>query len=303
MARNNTNRPRNNNSRSRNLSSFIPQPRVSITEREDIPRSTNFYIDSHPWTDYVSSANFSILDMSSTAPVQSVPNTDFIDRMNDQAIVENSGSLGATQISLDNGFTFWVSSEEWESHRRMMNESIERLARSYTNHRPRITEESGLLSNISPETRQLARDMWNNINSEPMTPEQSYEREEPIIYGERFDNIIIIGRTSALRVLNGWGNGYVILESGNLLIENSNSGQWREDYSLLDVYGGITYTSAIDESLVESRFGQSLYLTEEDIGKFLIGFDTSHFNSRELFPDRESVLEETIKLALQCAAY
>ena len=78
---------------------------------------------------------------------------------------------------------------------------------------------------------------------------------------------------------------------------------WREDYSLLEVHGGITYTASIDDNVVESRFGKSLHLTDDDIGNFIIGFDTNHHNSDKLFPTRESVLEETMKLALQCAAY
>lgn len=138
---------------------------------------------------------------------------------------------------------------------------------------------------------------------------------ESNIVGERFDNIIIIQNSSRNPFSlssQAWGRGYVILESDNLLskklypevvTDELTENDEMYNFSDIDVHGGITYSTIITEDVIESNFGKNLHLVEGDINKILIGFDTNHYNSDELFPDRESVLEETTKLALQCAAY
>ena len=68
----------------------------------------------------------------------------------------------------------------------------------------------------------------------------------------------------------GWGNGYVILEK--------NHPYFGKEYDEIpvDVHGGLTYGREITEKMIELWDE----LSEEDLGKWIVGFDTGHFEDK-----------------------
>lgn len=95
-----------------------------------------------------------------------------------------------------------------------------------------------------------------------------------------------------LNLLNkfGWGNGYVVLEKTH---------PWYgyDDSAIpVDVHGGITYAKIINEDVIKNF---SPELDDNDLGKFIIGFDTAHYNSGKYWTE-ERVREETEDLLRQC---
>ena len=82
----------------------------------------------------------------------------------------------------------------------------------------------------------------------------------------------------------GWGNGYVALPKSHQF--------FGLDYDIInqhiDVHGGLTFSD-------EAIYGQP----EQTKGMWIVGFDTSHWGDGKLFPDKESVLKETLRLKEQ----
>lgn len=87
----------------------------------------------------------------------------------------------------------------------------------------------------------------------------------------------------------GWGNGYVLLEKDHKY--------YNVDYDKIPVYvhGGLTYGNIITEDNL-NRWSE---LEKDDIGKYMIGFDTMHYNDTLQFWSKERVEEETIFLKNQ----
>lgn len=105
----------------------------------------------------------------------------------------------------------------------------------------------------------------------------------------------------------GWGNGYVVLDKIHPL--------FGKDYDNInphvDIHGGITFTERITERIIE-RFTlpntnikeiDECCLTNNDLDKWLVGFDTAHFgDDLEKWPP-EKVFEEAKKLKTQLENY
>ena len=82
----------------------------------------------------------------------------------------------------------------------------------------------------------------------------------------------------------GWGNGYVIMSKEHpwhgVSYDNLND--------IVYAHGGLTYS----ETLTKEHTQSWLDLSPADIGKHMIGFDTSHFmDTFEKWPKSEVILE------------
>ena len=89
----------------------------------------------------------------------------------------------------------------------------------------------------------------------------------------------------------GWGNGYVLLNESH---------PWHGlpyDDIPVHVHGGLTYSCIVSEGLIEWADNQ---LTKDDIGKYLIGFDTMHYGDDKFTWTKEAVQAEANRLLLQC---
>lgn len=87
----------------------------------------------------------------------------------------------------------------------------------------------------------------------------------------------------------GWGNGYVALPK-----EHPCYGM---DYNKIDVrvHWGLTFGDYAD-----NLYKEDWELIPEGLeGTYIVGFDTSHCDSAELFPTEKEVLEETLSLRNQ----
>lgn len=103
---------------------------------------------------------------------------------------------------------------------------------------------------------------------------------------------IIIENTWLMGMNHGWGNGYVLIPEGHPL-----HGKSYNDIDV-DVSGGLTFSELVDEELVNTWPHEGL-LTKEDIGSWLVGFDTAHYmDTIERWP-KEAVQAETDRLMEQ----
>lgn len=87
----------------------------------------------------------------------------------------------------------------------------------------------------------------------------------------------------------GWGNGYVVLPVGHKY--------HGVDYDNIpcEVHYGLTFSDLITEDFIENW----PELTKEDLGGWLVGFDTAHHNDTlEKWP-KERVQEEADQLLKQ----
>jgi hypothetical protein len=93
----------------------------------------------------------------------------------------------------------------------------------------------------------------------------------------------------------GFANGYVVIPQGHPL--------WGLDYTTelvegLNVHGGITFSEKVDEDMVNhEKFGVDL--TMEDLGSWVIGFDTRHSGDTLKRWPQVKVEKEVIKLLKQ----
>jgi len=87
----------------------------------------------------------------------------------------------------------------------------------------------------------------------------------------------------------GWGNGYVVIPKDH---------PWfnvEEHLMPVNVNGGITFSSIINLEMLEIW----KELDEQDIGDYLIGFDTGHYNDTFKKWPKKRVIQETIELERQ----
>ncbi len=91
---------------------------------------------------------------------------------------------------------------------------------------------------------------------------------------------IIIENTWLPGMDHGWGNGYVLLPKDHHL-----HGKHYNDIDV-EVHHGLTFAELVDEHLVNGW--KSPDLTKEDIGGWLVGFDTAHYqDTSENWPKEE----------------
>lgn len=81
----------------------------------------------------------------------------------------------------------------------------------------------------------------------------------------------------------GWGNGYVLIPEGHPC--------YGIDYNDIpvDVHGGLTFGQIIDVQLINNWSE----LDTEDLGKYMVGFDTCHYQDTLERWSQEAVLYET----------
>jgi len=86
----------------------------------------------------------------------------------------------------------------------------------------------------------------------------------------------------------GWGNGYVIVPEGHPAYGK----HYEELNQIIDVHGGLTFSALVTDSILE----QSPGLSSEDLGKWIVGFDTMHYGDGDSFASKKDVEEETLRL-------
>lgn len=90
----------------------------------------------------------------------------------------------------------------------------------------------------------------------------------------------------------GFANGYVVIPEGHPL--------WGLDYNSeeiegLNVHGGITFSQKADEKMINHiLWGKDL--EEEDLGSWVIGFDTRHTGDTLKFWTKKRCEQEVVKL-------
>lgn len=94
---------------------------------------------------------------------------------------------------------------------------------------------------------------------------------------------------------HGWGNGYVLIPVGHPL--------HNMDYDKIpvDVHGGLTFGEIVTKEMVD-RWNTDMNdtcLTNDDIGAYLIGFDTAHLDDTQYNWPKEAVEQETQELVKQ----
>lgn len=92
----------------------------------------------------------------------------------------------------------------------------------------------------------------------------------------------------------GWGNGYVIVPKEHPLFGKS----YYELSEHVSVHGGLTFGQIINDKIVEL-----FNLDKDDLGSFLYGFDTAHYEDNLLKWPKELVEKETQDLANQLEQY
>lgn len=104
-----------------------------------------------------------------------------------------------------------------------------------------------------------------------------------------------LSRTIGLHKLDfGWGNGYVILPKTHPL----HGVDYDEINTFVDVHRGLTYGSIITVQTIIN-----FNLDPEDLGKYMVGFDTSHYGDNLLKWSEQDVLKETENLKEQLYDY
>lgn len=85
---------------------------------------------------------------------------------------------------------------------------------------------------------------------------------------------------------HGWGNGYVLLPA-----DHPYHGAHYDEIPV-EVHGGLTFSTEVDEVMVEDW----PELSKEDIGGWLVGFDTAHaYDTISRWP-KENVVTEAEQL-------
>jgi hypothetical protein len=92
----------------------------------------------------------------------------------------------------------------------------------------------------------------------------------------------------------GWGNGYVLIPRDHCLW-----GVYYDDIPV-EVHGGLTFNDLIEEEILENKNFSSI--TKEDIGSWMVGFDTCHSGDTLEKWSKEAVQAETDRLAKQLGA-
>lgn len=99
----------------------------------------------------------------------------------------------------------------------------------------------------------------------------------------------IIKKTQIKGMEVGWGNGYVIIPPGHAL-----HGKDYEDIDV-DIHCGLTFSELVTQRLLE------LWpeLTSEDLGYWVVGFDTAHYGDNLQTWPKEAVQAEADRLLVQ----
>ena len=95
---------------------------------------------------------------------------------------------------------------------------------------------------------------------------------------------------------HGWGNGYVVIPEGHPA-----HGKDYDDIHV-SVHGGLTFSALVDEKLL-TELADDGVLTKEEIGSWVVGFDTAHFNDTLSNWPKEHVEAETGRLKEQLENY
>lgn len=88
----------------------------------------------------------------------------------------------------------------------------------------------------------------------------------------------------------GWGNGYVIIPENHPF----HGVDYDTINNFVNVHGGLTYSQSVTSSVV-----QTFELDEDDLGKWMIGFDTAHSGDNEEKWYKAAVQAETDYLLAQ----
>lgn len=97
----------------------------------------------------------------------------------------------------------------------------------------------------------------------------------------------------------GWGNGYVLIGQDHLL-HGADSAEIDDALPPEIPHKGVTFTCILTKNFFNDlKSGVHMVigdgLSKEDLGKYIIGFDTAHFGDGEVFKDRKAVAAETKK--------
>jgi len=87
----------------------------------------------------------------------------------------------------------------------------------------------------------------------------------------------------------GWGNGYVVIPKGHKL-----HGVHYDNIEGIDVHGGLTFSECADKELIKT-----LGLSDNDLGSWVIGFDTCHYADNKMNWPKYQVELETQRLLEQ----
>lgn len=107
--------------------------------------------------------------------------------------------------------------------------------------------------------------------------------------------IIIKGREFPL-LESGWGNGYVIIPTGHKL--HGMSYDDIENKFDIQVHGGLTFGELLTENWVDHW----PELNADDVGSWMVGFDTCHYRDSIWRWPKEAVKEEADNLMKQLLA-
>lgn len=91
---------------------------------------------------------------------------------------------------------------------------------------------------------------------------------------------------------HGWGNGYVLIPKGHSL-----HGVHYDDINV-DVHGGLTFAALVEEETL-SHWPE---LSKNDVGKWMVGFDTAHYQDTQENWPKEKVQQEADNLLKQLQA-
>lgn len=95
----------------------------------------------------------------------------------------------------------------------------------------------------------------------------------------------IVENSKTIRVIQGWGRGYVVIPEGNVL-------HGLETIDLdIDVHGGVTWSAS-----ARNTSNTPEWVKDTD---WIIGFDTSHGGNNPKYHDREYVELQTNKLMIE----
>lgn len=86
----------------------------------------------------------------------------------------------------------------------------------------------------------------------------------------------------------GWGNGYVVIPAGHHL-----HGKYYDDIDVA-VHGGLTYSQ-----LITKEIAKLFNLESDDVGKWIVGFDTYHSGDTLDEWTKEAVQDEADRLMEQ----
>lgn len=93
---------------------------------------------------------------------------------------------------------------------------------------------------------------------------------------------------SPYKIDTGWGNGYVLLP-----VDNKYHGKdYDEINNDIDVHGGLTYSRLVTQAHID-HWDE---LKQEDLGMWIIGFDTGHYQDDSARWPKEEVIRETERL-------